>query len=181
MSFKRAAAYIVGGSLALTWLASAAGVRQHVEVPPRQTPVETTGTETLAADVQAQTERLKQRMAVAPVPQEPLRNPFSFASRERPRAQARREPAPVDPPPMPPMSVEPALELVGVAEHQSPQGLVRTAIISTLGEELFLVKEGETVAARYRVKAVGADAVELTDLVTGGIRRLILRDQSAQR
>ena len=53
---------------------------------------------------------------------------------------------------------------------------MRTAIISALSGELFLVKEGETIAARYRVGAVAADAVELNDLLTGAVRRLALRD-----
>jgi hypothetical protein len=38
-----------------------------------------------------------------------------------------------------------------------------------------MVVAGETVGARYRVTAVGADAVELSDLVTGATRRLALR------
>jgi hypothetical protein len=38
-----------------------------------------------------------------------------------------------------------------------------------------MVKEGEILGGRYRVVAVGADAVELSDLVTGAVRRLGLR------
>ncbi len=38
------------------------------------------------------------------------------------------------------------------------------------------MKEGETIAARYRVGPVAADAVELNDLLTGAVRRLALRD-----
>ena len=53
---------------------------------------------------------------------------------------------------------------------------MRTAIISALDGELFLVKEGETLAARYRVGPVAADAVELNDLLTGTVRRLALRE-----
>ena len=37
------------------------------------------------------------------------------------------------------------------------------------------MKEGETLAARYRVGPVSADAVELNDLLTGTVRRLALR------
>jgi hypothetical protein len=176
MTAKRAAAYFGGASLLLAWLASAAGlVRQTPEVSPSPTPVVTSGTETLAADVQAQALRLKERLAAAPLPQEPLRNPFRFAERDAP---ARREQpsAPADPVP-PPLAapVEPALELIGVAEDQTAQGLVRTAIVTALTDELFLVKEGETIGGRYRVKTVGSDAVELTDLVSGMSRRLALR------
>jgi hypothetical protein len=38
-----------------------------------------------------------------------------------------------------------------------------------------MVAEGQELAGRYRVSAVGADAVELKDLVTGATRRLALR------
>jgi hypothetical protein len=35
--------------------------------------------------------------------------------------------------------------------------------------------EGQAFAGRYRVTKIGADAVELEDLLTGGFRRLALR------
>jgi hypothetical protein len=178
MTAKQTAAYTGGGLLLLAWLASAAGlVRQDVPPVEPPEPVETSGTTTLAADVQAQALRLKSRMASAPAPQTPSRNPFVFAPREAPprRERAVREaPAPV--PQTIPAPDQPAIDLVGVAEDQSPKGLERTAIIAALSGELFLVKEGDSIAARYRVKAIGKDAVELTDLVTGATRRLALRE-----
>ena len=64
----------------------------------------------------------------------------------------------------------------GQSETASAKGVLRTAIISAHSGELFLVKEGETLAARYRVGTVAADAVELNDLVSGTVRRLALRD-----
>ena len=76
---------------------------------------------------------------------------------------------------VPLLPAEPAIELVGVAENKTEQGLVRTAIVSALNGDLFLVKEGETLAGRYKVKAVGADAIELTDILSGDTRRLALR------
>jgi hypothetical protein len=62
--------------------------------------------------------------------------------------------APLPPPP-------PALSLIGIAEHQTPEGLRRTAII-TSGGELYMAGPNEAVAA-YRVVSVGSDAVELHD------------------
>jgi hypothetical protein len=38
-----------------------------------------------------------------------------------------------------------------------------------------MLVEGDTLGARYRVKSVAAEAVELTDLVTAATRRLTLR------
>ena len=178
MTAKRAAAYSGGGLLLLAWLASAAGLVRQPPTPSQSPePVETSGTTSLAADVQAQTSRLKSRLASAPAPQQPVRNPFAFASKEVPSKRTRT--APVQPEAPPPQSLEPAepaIDLVGVAEDATPKGIVRTAIISALSGELFLVKEGELIAARYRVKAVSADAVELTDLLSGEVRRLTLRN-----
>ena len=53
--------------------------------------------------------------------------------------------------------------------------MVRTAVIVGPSDELFMVTEGQEVAGRYRVSAIGADAVELKDPATGAVRRLILR------
>jgi hypothetical protein len=177
MSAKRAAGYCGGALLLLAWLSSAGALtRQTPDVPEPVKPVETTGTTELAAEVQAQTLRLKARLAAAPAPQEPFRNPFTFATRasrelrESPTRVEATAPALLGPP------LEPAIELIGVAESESPKGVVRTAIISALSGELFLVKEGEIIAARYRVGTVLADAVELNDLLSGTVRRLALRD-----
>jgi hypothetical protein len=176
MSAKRAAGYCGGALLLLAWLSSAYGLMRQTPEPPAAAPAETSGTTTLAAEVQAQTLRLKSRLAAAPAPHEPFRNPFSFATRPEPErrdapAPAAELPAPASGPPL-----EPAIELMGVAASESQAGVVRTAIISALDGELFLVKEGETIASRYRVGPVSADAVELHDLLTGAVRRLTLRE-----
>ena len=179
MSAKRAAGYTGGALLLLAWLASAGGlIRQEPDAAAAPSPaVETNDAAALAAEVQAQTLRLKNRMAAAPSPQEPFRNPFAFAERPaavRSTSRARVEAGSAAPQPAPPL--EPAIELIGVAETASAEGVLRTAIISAHSGELFLVKEGETLAARYRVGTVAADAVELNDLVSGAVRRLVLRD-----
>jgi hypothetical protein len=137
--------------------------------------VETSGTTNLAAEVQAQAQRLRSRLAKAPRPVEPVRNPFTFAPKESAPRSSRSPvtlPAVVEAPLLP---AEPAIELVGVAENKTEKGLERTAIVSTLSGDLFLVKEGESLAGRYKVKAVGADAIELTDILSGDTRRLALR------
>jgi hypothetical protein len=176
MSAKRAAGYCGGALLLLAWLSSAYGLMRQTPETPATASAETSGTTTLAAEVQAQTLRLKSRLAAAPAPHEPFRNPFSFATRREPErrdapASAAELPAPAIGPPL-----EPAIELMGVAASESPAGVVRTAIISALDGELFLVKEGESIASRYRVGPVSADAVELYDLLTGAVRRLTLRE-----
>ncbi len=177
MTAMRAASYCGGGLLLLAALSYGGSIGRQsgvVEEPSR--PVETTGTESIAAEVQAQTHRLRARLAEAPSPKTPARNPFAFEARvptARPLQQSATAEAPL--PQVLPIP-DPAIELVGVAEDLETSGYVRTAIISTLSGELFLVKEGETVAARYRVKAVSPTSVELADLTSGAIRRLTLRE-----
>jgi hypothetical protein len=176
MTPKRTAAYLGGASLLAAWLASAAGlVSREPLVQDTPQPVQTAGTETLAADVQAQTERLRHRLASAPAPQEPSRNPFAFAQRPDPLARrAARAPEPATPPPT--LVAEPPLTLIGIAETQTPDGIVRTAMITTAAGELITVTRGEAVIGRYRVDVVDADAVVLSDVSNGAVRRLALRD-----
>lgn len=125
--------------------------------------------DTVALNVQSQAARLRERLAVAPAPRAPIRNPFTFAAREpvavavRPQALALAVAAD---PPLP----EPELVLLGVAE----QGSTRTAMMGS-GDELLMATEGQTLVGRYRVAKVSADAVELVDLVTGATRRLFLK------
>jgi hypothetical protein len=139
-------------------------------------PVETSGAETLAQDVQAQAERLRTRLAAAPSPRPALRNPFAFTPRQTVKPREHRPAVEkVGPePPLPPP--EPAIELIGMTTSQTPDGPIRTAVISALSGELFLVKEGEMIATRYKVAAVAADAVDLSDLITGATRRLTLKN-----
>lgn len=65
-------------------------------------------------------------------------------------------------------------KLIGVAEDAGPEGVTRTAIISGQGQ-LYLVKEGETVAWIYRVGRMSAGAVELLDTTGGPPLRLFLK------
>ena len=175
MTPKRAAAYIGGFALLAAWLASAAStsLRRDPAPPPDAGPAVPL-TEAIAADIHAQAKRLRQRLATAPLPQEPARNPFAFRVRDLPPAPMVARPVqafaavPVAPP-------EPFLSLIGVAEDQGANGPVRTAMIADDRDELFMVTVGESLMGRYRVDAIGADAIELADLSTGTVRRLALR------
>jgi hypothetical protein len=120
-------------------------------------------------------------MAQAPVPDVNPRNPFSFGSAPRPgsagpgqpmpvivRAAAAEEPAPAAPP-------LPALTLMGIAEETTAAGPRRTAVIGGDGDTIFMVTEGDPVGDRYKVTKIGADAVELEDVLTRAYRRIALR------
>ena len=117
----------------------------------------------------------------APVQPRPDRNIFTFT---------RPAPKPVPSPPPAAALLAPVGEgqpspialfkLIGIAEDAGPasqdaQGEVtRTAIISGQGQ-LYLVKEGETVAWIYRVGRMSAGSVELLDTTGGPTLRLVLK------
>ena len=61
-----------------------------------------------------------------------------------------------------------------MAEDAGSDGPVRTAIISGHGQ-LFIVKEGEAVTARYQVAKISGDAAELTDLGDNSTITLVLK------
>jgi hypothetical protein len=134
--------------------------------------------DSLVSDVQTQASRLRKRLETAPAPNAPFRNPFSFAERAvAPPRASRPVPAPqpafVPPPPAP---VEPALRLIGIAEKKVGDGIVRTAMLSPGdADALIMATAGQKILGAYEVVAVGADAVELKDLVTGTTRTLVLK------
>ncbi len=148
MTSTRAVAYVGCALLLLAWLAAAAADPQRprtTKATPQQR--EDARVMTLARDVQAQAARLRQRLAVAPAPDEPVRNPFTFGARAMPAVN--RTPALTAPPALdePRVPVEPALSLVGVAEQQTPDGVVRTAMITTGNDDLLMVTAGQAVGS----------------------------------
>ena len=173
MSPSRVAASIGLGTLLVAWLSSAIGVSPQpraIRAPRAEADAQI---DRLAADVQAQASRLRKRLAAAPAPRGPSRNPFSFVRREFPSRSAAEVPAEATT--AEPVVVEPALSLIGIAETRTAAGPVRTAMIVGDDEELHMVTEGQFVAGRFLVLAVAADAVELKDNTTGAVRRLALQ------
>ena len=61
-----------------------------------------------------------------------------------------------------------------MAEDAGPDGPVRTAIISGFGQ-LFIVKEGERVTARYQVAKISGEAAEIMDLGDSSTITLVLK------
>ena len=175
MTTSRAVTYGCLACLLAAWLASAASTT--FQAPPREPEriSAASPTDALAAEVQAHAARLRRRLASAPTPQAPHRNPFVFAERQpiaRPPIVRRVRPAAI---PEPDTPSEPALSLIGIAEDQGAAGPTRTAIIADESDAVLMVTVGQTVLGRYRVQAIGADAVELQDLGTHATRRLGLR------
>jgi hypothetical protein len=155
--------------LLAAWFASAAGVGRPSIPPIASRSPEAVQLDALASTVQSQALRLRQRLAVAPAPRATIRNPFEFVVLQPRPAASIRTPA-ASALPIADVPPEPNLVLIGLAED----GSTRTAMIES-GDELVMAIEGQTIVSRYRVVKIGADAIELADLVTGTTRRLFLR------
>ena len=118
-----------------------------------------------------------ERRDVAELPVRP-RNPFTFAAPERAAAAASSataalpEPAPL---PLGPLPAAPTLRLIGIAAETSPAGVRRTAFLTDVSGELYLVFEGELVAGRYEVRVIGEERVELTERDGETTRLRVLR------
>ena len=172
MNVKRTATIVVAGGAFGAWLYAAAtsGNRDRVESLVMKPPAIDSRGAALAVEIA----RLHERLRPTATPRQPGRDLFSFVSPAPPR------PAPVQMPTAPPVNAPiarpapPALKLSGIAEDATPAGLVRTAILSGFGQ-LFVAKEGDSIAERYRVVHISSDVVELTDVVEGGVLRLALR------
>jgi hypothetical protein len=129
----------------------------------------------VVGELAVETERLRQALSRAPqAPPVPVRNPFAAGN---PPAAPCPAPLPA-PPPMAPIVVEapaPDLSLIGVAEDDERGTLVRTAIVSGLGNDVFLVKQGDAIGSRYRVDRVQPEGADIVDLSSGKSFTLTLR------
>jgi hypothetical protein len=175
MNASRVAAWMFGAAVLGAWLASAASdpgprLAARASSPPAVNPMDH-----LAADVEAQTGRLRQRLDAAPTPQAPLRNPFTFAPRAQPVPRQRVVAATVPSFEAPAEPAEPPMDLIGIAEKKSGEGVVRTAMISNQSGDLLMVTAGQRILGIYDVTAIGHDAIELKHATTGAVRRLALR------
>jgi hypothetical protein len=181
MTITRAAAIVTGGALLVAWFAVAGSAPEQDAAPVRDRAqsTATSGPGSLAAEVEQQAVRLRERLAQAPLPDVQPRNPFSFAPARAPRRLASAPSGTVQAATVtseaPPVAPPPPLALMGIAEEPSFEGTHRTAVIGGANDAVYIVMEGQTFAERYKVTAIGADAVELQDTVTGGLRRLALR------
>jgi hypothetical protein len=178
MTLRRATLYVAGGTLLVAWFSSAASVslgrnsRRAPQVVDDGAPAQT-----LALSVQTQARRLKERLATAPLPQAPVRNPFAF----RPAPELRVAPPTRGLVPVPttaPVEMivpDVPLLLVGLAEHRNGDVLVPSAVMTSNGDDVIMAEVGTVVAGRYTVTAIGSDGVEMKDGSTGRVRRLVLQ------
>jgi hypothetical protein len=170
MNSKRTATIVVVGGVFAAWLANAmtpvgrAPVASAVETAR---PVDARG-----ADLAKEIARLHDRLRPEAAPSALGRNLFEF-KRARAAAVVAAPQVATALPPVAAVMPQAPLTLAGIAEDPAANGIVRTAIISGSGQ-LFLVKEGDEVAPRYKVTKIAADGVDLQD-ADGTFRHLALK------
>lgn len=178
--FARGIWFVGGAGLLAAWLAAAASDRAPQPAgAPASGPSPLDRAEQVARDIEAQSSRMRARLASAPRPQDSGRNPFVFEQRRalEPAAGVRLLPLPAaaDGADAADAVVEPLpFTLNGIAEDGTGESAIRTAVLSGLGD-IFLVRTGDSVANRYEVVAIDAASVELKDLTSGRSLRLSLR------
>ncbi len=170
MNLKRTLLLGAGSGAVIVWIATASTF-----VPRASPPLRASGpraVEVSGAKLAEEIAHLHERLRPSAVPLE-NRNLFSYNTvRQAPSRAKSLEP--VVALPSVPMPTPPALKLVGIAEDGPADAVIRTAVISGLGD-LFLVKEGEALSSRYRVTAVAADGVDLIDTSDQTSHHLTLR------
>jgi len=177
MTSRNLAVYGTCGAILVACLAAANMPSQDAEIgPPRAVRAPRVEPDAIAADVRSQAARLHTQMAEAPRPSAAVRNPFAFGEALRTQHAPATGPGPaVAADPVSSVAPAPSLLLMGIAEDTTASGPHRTAIIGGEGDAIYMVVEGDSVAARYRVTKIGPDAVELEDQTTKAYRRLALR------
>jgi hypothetical protein len=174
MHLKRTATIAIGGAAFAAWLAGAAtSVRRDDDVQERP---HATGADVAEVALAGEIARLHDRLTPVASPRDPGRDLFRFVG-PKPHAVASAAPARAavtEAPTLLPAAARQPIKLVGIAEDVRGDTVVRTAILSTQSQ-LFLVKEGEAVSARFKVSRIAADVVELIDLSDNSTLRLPLK------
>jgi hypothetical protein len=171
----RLALLVTSSALLMSWLSAPAtptpepAARPVVAPPPAASTQDPTTA--LAFDVEKEGDRLRARVASAPSPKRPGRDPFRFgdpAPRELPPARPVVAPpaAAADAVAAPPASPLLPLKLIGIAERDTEDGIVRSAVLSG-PSDVYIVTVGDEVMGRYAVAAIGADGIELIESATG--------------
>jgi hypothetical protein len=155
-----------------SWFASASTSDVRVPAtplaPPKPAPLDRS-----VAALQSEVRHLQERIAPTATPTR-TRDLFRFSTRERrplrpvasPEGRSARSAAA--------LPSAPPLKLIGIAEDGAPDAIVRTAIVSGLGD-VFLVRRGETIAGHYRVDEVSSEAVRITDTTNSSTATLALQ------
>jgi hypothetical protein len=164
---------VVGGAFAALIAGAATTSYRRVPIAPLQSS-RTDKTDRSSATLAVEIAKLHERLRPTIAPEQPSRNLFTFRGSRLAAVEVEPAPAAAAAADVAAVAVAPPLELIGLATDGADATLVRTAILSGFGQ-LFLVKEGEAVTARFRVTRIGADVVELSDAEATAPVRLALR------
>jgi len=172
MNVKRTATLVLVGVPAAAWLYAAAtsGVRREIPVAAERS----TAVDATSAALATEIARLHERLRPDAAPAQPGRNLFAFTGPRPKLAEAPTSRPALSEAVALPVAAPPPFKLIGLAENAGPEGPVRTAIISAPGQ-LFLVRQGDTIAQHYRIDKISADVVEIADLGGGAPVRLALK------
>lgn len=173
MDLRRVVWFGVSALALASWMASASTSGGRPPIAPLP-PVKPAAIDRSMAALQSEIGRLHERLGPTAAPTR-TRDLFRFTTRAPRRPVIAPVVAVADAEAVVPLQpVRPALTLIGVAEDVTPDGVVRTAIVSGLGD-VFLVKTGDSIRLQYRVEQVSADAVQVVDTVTAATTTLALR------
>ena len=134
--------------------------------------------------VDAQVDRLRERLAHPPSYPPPSRDPFRFGAKKSSApstehsapstlAPSTLAPSTLAPSTQHPAPSTPAVRLVAVATNVIDGALVRTVVLS-LGDDVVVAKTGEKVGD-YSVKTIGIDVVELIEAGTARTFKISLQ------
>jgi hypothetical protein len=163
MTVRRIVWFGVSGVALASWFAAAStsGVRP-VAAPPPPPP---TAVDRSMSTLQSEIGKLHDRIA-APATPTRSRDLFHFSTRVPARTSPPGSAAPPAEGARASAAPPAAFILIGIAEDAAPDGApVRTAILKGVFD-LFLVKPGDSILARYLVEQVSSDAVQLVDTTT---------------
>jgi len=152
----------VGAVLLLIWQVTPA---TSAPPPPRDAvSTELDQAAPVLTEVNAQVDRLRERLATTPSYPPPSRDPFNFGrrpDRTPPPAPADAAPA-IEPPPPPALP-----SIVAIVSDTVRGSEVRTAVFS-VGGEVEVVASGDTIGA-FVVRSIGVDRVVLVERTTGAV------------
>jgi outer membrane murein-binding lipoprotein Lpp len=128
-------------------------------------------TQSTVDEVNAQVDRLRERLSAPPNYPAPTRDPFRFGKTADP-APPKPAPAPSVAPAAPVVAAPALPRLVAIVSDTTDAGSIRSAVLS-VGEDVQIVKMGDSVS-KLVVQNIGVDVIELADPVSGAIFRILL-------
>jgi hypothetical protein len=152
---------VAGGILILSWVVAPAAPAVKATPAPILTPTEfQQASAPVLADMQAQVERMRERLSATPPYPTPSRDPFRFGTRADPAKPAPAAAAPVAPPAAPPPP-PPLPRLIAIVSQTTETGSIRTALVAG-AEGMKTLKVGDTIGA-FTIRAIDATGVDLVD------------------